>query len=107
MIKIELMETQQKAVTELLEVMNKGNYFIKLKPNNDSFSATLNVSCYSELNIMVTALLKASITMLQSENSTKPFSDAMILVELAPQLLPNDEMELLDEVFRVGLDIKK
>ncbi|BDU23404.1 hypothetical protein FLGSB24_01480 [Flavobacterium sp. GSB-24] len=107
MIKIELMETQQKAVTELLEVMNKGNYFIKLKPNNDSFSATLNVSCYSELNIMVTALLKASITMLQSENSTKPFSDAMILVELALQLLPNDEMELLDEVFRVGLDIKK
>ncbi|WP_281866585.1 hypothetical protein [Flavobacterium sp. GSB-24] len=101
------METQQKAVTELLEVMNKGNYFIKLKPNNDSFSATLNVSCYSELNIMVTALLKASITMLQSENSTKPFSDAMILVELALQLLPNDEMELLDEVFRVGLDIKK
>lgn len=106
MIKIRLMETQQKAVTELLEIMNRGNYFNKLKPNNDSFSATLNVSCYSELNIMVTALLKASITMLQSENSTKPFSDAMILVEIALQLLPNDEMELLDEVFRVGLDIK-
>jgi hypothetical protein len=107
MIKIKLMETQQKAVKELLEIMNKGNYFNKLKPNNDSFSATLNVSCYSELNIMITALLKASITMLQSENSTKPFSDAMILVELALQLLPNDEMELLDEVFRVGLHIKK
>jgi hypothetical protein len=101
------METQQKAVTELLEIMNKGNYFNKLKPNNDSFCTTLNVSCYSELNIMVTALLKASITMLQSENSPKPFSDAMILVEMALQLLPNDEMELLDEVFRVGLDIEK
>lgn len=92
------METQQKAVTELLEIMNKGNYFNKLKPNNDSFTATLNVSCYNELNIMVTALLKSSITMLQSENSTKPFSDAMILVEMALQLLPNDEMELLDEL---------
>ncbi|WP_162789239.1 hypothetical protein [Flavobacterium fluviale] len=101
------METQQKAVTQLLEIMNKGNYFNKLKPHNDSFSAILNVSCYSELNIIVTALLKASITMLQSENSNKPFSDAMILVEMALQLLPNDEMELLDEVFRVGLDIKK
>ena len=101
------METQQKAVTELLEIMNKGNYFIKLKPNNDSFSATLNVSCYSELNIMVTALLKASVTMLQSENSTKPFSDAMVLVEMALQLLPNDEMEMLDEFFRIGLDIEK
>ncbi|TDX09449.1 hypothetical protein [Flavobacterium sp. S87F.05.LMB.W.Kidney.N] len=101
------METQQKAVTELLEIVNKGNYFNKLKPNNDSLSATLNVSCYSELNIIVTALLKASITMLQSENSTKPFSDAMVLVEMALQLLPNDEMELLDEVFRVELDIKK
>ncbi|UPZ15906.1 hypothetical protein [Flavobacterium humidisoli] len=97
------METQQKAVTELLEIMNKGNYFNKLKPNNDSFSATLNVSCYSELNIMITALLKASITMLQSENSTKPFSDAMILVEMALQLLPNDEMELLDELHRIGV----
>ena len=107
MIKIKLMETQQKAVTELLEIMNKGNYFNKLKPNNDSFSATLNVSCYNELNIMIIALLKASVTMLQSENSTKPFSDAMILVEMALQLLPNDEMELLDEVFRVGLDIEK
>ncbi|WP_345145422.1 hypothetical protein [Flavobacterium ginsengiterrae] len=101
------METQQKAVTELLEIVNKGNYFNKLKPNNDSFSAMLNVSCYSELNIIVTALLKASITMLQSESSTKPFSDAMILVEMALQLLPNDEMELLDELHRVGVDIEK
>lgn len=101
------METQQKAVTELLEIMNKGNYCNKLKPNNDSFLATLNVSCYSELNIMVTALLKASVTMLQSENSTKPFSDAMILVEIALQLLPNDEMELLDELHRVGLNYRQ
>lgn len=44
--------------------------------------------------------------MLQSENSTKPFSDAMILVEMALQLLPNDEMELLDEVRRVSLNYK-
>jgi hypothetical protein len=101
------METQQKAVTELLEIMNTGNYFNKLKPNNGSFSATLNVSCYNELNIMVTALLKASVTMLQSENSTKPFSDAMVMVEMALQLLPNDEMELLDEVFRVGRGVYK
>ncbi len=98
------METQQKAVTELLEIMNKGNYFNKLKPNNDSFSATLNVSCYNELNIMINALLKASVTMLQSEDSTKPFSDAMVLVEMALQLLPNDEMELLDELHRVAVD---
>jgi len=99
------METQQKAVTELLEIMNKGNYFNKLKPNNDSFSATLNVSCYNELNIMVTALLKASVNMLQSENSSRPFSDAMVLVEMALQLLPNDEMELLDDLHRFGIEL--
>ncbi|MFD1602069.1 hypothetical protein ACFSJW_19565 [Flavobacterium artemisiae] len=98
------METQQKALTELLEMMNRVNYFQKLKPNNDSFSATLNVSCYNELNIMVTTLLKASITMLQTETSGKAFPDAMILVEMALQLLPNDEMELLDEVHRIGVE---
>ncbi|KRD06330.1 hypothetical protein ASE21_19355 [Flavobacterium sp. Root901] len=102
------METPQKeAVTELLEIMNRVNYFKQLKPNNDSFLATLNVSCYSELNIMIAALLKASITMLQSENSAKPFSDAMILVEMALQLLPNVEMELLDELYRIWVEDKK
>lgn len=101
------METQQKeSLTELLELMGKVNYFKTLKPNKDSFDATLKVSWYSELNIMISSLMKGSISLLQTETSGKAFPDAMVLIEIALQLLPNDEMELLDEVFRVGLDIK-
>lgn len=98
------METQQKAVTELLELMKRVNYFKTIKPNNDSFSVKLKISGYSELQIMISSLLKGSVTLLQTETSGKAFSDAMVLVEMALQLLPNDEMELLDELRRVGVE---
>ncbi|WP_193844451.1 hypothetical protein [Flavobacterium hungaricum] len=99
------METLQKeTVAELLELMNRVNYFETLKPNNDSFAATLKISSYAELQVMISALLKGSITLLQTETSGKAFPDAMVLVEMALQLLPNDEMELLDVVRRVGLN---
>lgn len=96
------MEEIQKidGLKELLELMKKVNYFKTLKPDKDSFSATLKISGYSELQIMISSLLKGSITLLQTETSGKAFSDAMVLVEMALQLLPNDEMELLDELNR-------
>lgn len=101
---IKNMETQHKeSLTELLELMSKVNYFKTLKPNNNSFDATLKVSCYSELNSMISSLMKGSISLLQAETSGKAFPDAMVLIEIALQLLPNDEMELLDEVWRVGV----
>lgn len=46
------METQSKeSLTNLLELMNRVNYFKKLKPENDSFFATLKVSGYSDYNL--------------------------------------------------------
>lgn len=102
------METQHKeSLSELLQVMKRVNYFNILKPNEDSFTATIKVSGYSELQIMISSLLKGSISLLQAETSGKAFPDAMVLIEMALQLLPNDEMELLDELHRVGLPIER
>lgn len=50
---------------------------------------------------MISFLLKAGIVLLQTETSGKAFPDAMILIEMALQLLPNDEMELWDEVLQI------
>lgn len=103
------MEAESKeAITELLELMNRGNYFRILKPDTDnSFNATLKVSCYSELNTMVSSLLKSSINMLQNETSINAAYDAMILLEIALQLLPNSEMELVDKLHKLDLEGKK
>ncbi|MFC0779346.1 hypothetical protein [Flavobacterium sp. HJSW_4] len=106
------MEIQNKErAEELLELINKGRYFTKLKPEpkeNNSFTIPLKVSSYNELNLMVSDLLKASIILLNPEaKSLSSFTkdnepNVMTLLEIALQLLPEDEMELLDEVYKVG-----
>jgi hypothetical protein len=56
------MEAQNKErAEELLELINKGRYFTKLKPEANeanSFTIPLKVSSYNELNLMVSDLLK-------------------------------------------------
>jgi hypothetical protein len=108
------MEIQHiKEVTEFLESMNRINKFKKLKQENigdNSFSVKLKVSCYNELNLMVSSLLKASIILLNDDARSQasfPFNEAdsnvMNLLEIALQLLPEDEMELLDDLHKVYL----
>lgn len=93
--------------------MTKTNYFTKLTPENktgNSFTIPLKVSSYNELNLMVTDLLKASIILLNPDaNGLSSFTkdnnvNVMTLLEIALQLLPEDEMELLDEVYKVGVE---
>ncbi|WP_343614402.1 hypothetical protein [Flavobacterium sp.] len=98
-------------LAELLELINKGRYFTKLKPElreNNSFTIPLKVSSYNELNMMVSDLLKASIVLMNKEaHSLAVFHkdadiNVLTLLEIALQLLPEDEMELLDEVYKVN-----
>jgi len=110
-------ENEEQA-TEVLELMNKVNYFTKLKRENkidNSFSVPIKVSCYNELNMMVSDLLKASILILT--NDTRNLSNCtsntdinvLTLLEIALQLLPEEEMELLDDLHKIYLQsvIKK
>lgn len=92
--------------------MTKTNYFTKLKPENktgNAFTIPLKVSSYNELNLMVSDLLKASIILLNPDaNGLSSFTkdnnvNVMTLLEIALQLSPEDEMELLDEVYKVGV----
>ncbi|WP_426485921.1 hypothetical protein [Flavobacterium sp. 2] len=102
------MEEQNKErAVELLEIMNKGRYFTTLKPvpkENNSYTITLKVSSYNELNLMVSDLLKASIILLNPDaQSLSSFTkdnnvNVMTLLEIALQLLPEEEMELLDDL---------
>ncbi|SCY25195.1 hypothetical protein SAMN02927916_1617 [Flavobacterium anhuiense] len=109
-MKIE-MQNKERA-EELLELISKGSYFSKLKPEpkeTNSFSIPLKVSSYNELNLMVSDLLKASIILLNPDaNGLSSFTkdnnvNVMTLLEIALQLLPEDEMELLDEVCKIQL----
>lgn len=89
--------------SDILELMHKMNYFTKLKPDsstNNWFNVPIKVTSYQEINLMVSSLLKTSISLLKNDNSETRI-DAMILLEIALQLLPNDEMELLDELHRI------
>ncbi|MRX67380.1 hypothetical protein SAMN06265349_1011065 [Flavobacterium resistens] len=92
---------------ELLEIINKGKYFTTLKPvakEVNSYTIPLKVSSYNELNLMVSDLLKASIILLNPDaQSLSSFTkgnnvNVMTLLEIALQLLPEEEMELLDDV---------
>ncbi|MFC4477862.1 hypothetical protein [Flavobacterium chungangensis] len=109
-MKIEI-ENKERA-EELLELINKGSYFSKLKPvpkETNSYTIPLKVSSYNELNLMVSDLLKASIILLNPDaNSLSSFTkdnnvNVMTLLEIALQLLPEDEMELLDDLCKAQL----
>jgi hypothetical protein len=107
------MEIQHKEkITEFLESMKRMNKFSKLKSENrrdNSFSVTLKVSGYNELNLMVSDLLKSSIVLMNKEaRSLANFEsdtdiNVVTLLEIALQLLPDQEMELLDDLHKICL----
>ncbi|QDW20643.1 hypothetical protein [Flavobacterium sp. KBS0721] len=108
------MERQHtKQVKEFLESMNRINKFDKLKSENrsdNSFSVTVKVSGYNELNLMVSDLLKSSIVLMNKEaRSLAVFEsdtdiNVVTLLEIALQLLPDQEMELLDDLHKICLE---
>lgn len=107
---MELKDTKQ--ATEFFELMNKTKDFRILKQENNSdnlFSIKLKVSGYNEMNIMVSDLLKASIILLHDDakslSSITANTDVnvMTLLEIALQLLPEQEMELLDDLHKIYL----
>ncbi|MBE8723689.1 hypothetical protein [Flavobacterium hungaricum] len=109
-MKIENVE-QAETILELV----KSNYFAKLKPENKkdhSFTIPLKVSGYNELNLMVSDLLKASIVLLNPEASSLSIIteykniNVMTLLEIALQLLPEEEMELLDDLHKIHLKME-
>lgn len=109
-MKIEI-ENKERA-EELLELINKGSYFSKLKPvpkETNSYTIPIKVSSYNELNLMVSDLLKASIILLNPDaNGLSSFTkdnnvNVITLLEIALQLLPEDEMELLDDLCKAQL----
>lgn len=76
-------------------------YFTKLNldaKSDNSFNLVVKVSSYNELNLTISSLLKASISVLKNDFD-KTGIDVMLLLEMALQLLPSDEMELLDEIY--------
>lgn len=105
----------KKQVTEFLESMKRLNKFKKLKSENNSdnsLSINLKVSGYNELNLIVSSLLKASIILLNDDaRSQATFSfnetdnNVMTLLEIALQLLPEDEMEVLDDLNKIYLRV--
>jgi hypothetical protein len=109
-----IMETKHiKQLTEFLESMNRINKFSTLKPENKSdnlFGIKLKVSGYNELNLMVSDLLKSSIILMNKEaRSLANFEsdtdiNVVTLLEIALQLLPDQEMELLDDLHKISLE---
>lgn len=100
------------SLADFLELMNKIKYFTKLKPDSkkeDLFNVEIKVSCYNELNLMVADLIKVSILALDSEppyisgSIRNPQINIMTLLEIALQLLPHGEIELLDELHKLYL----
>ena len=102
-----------KQIREFLESMNRMNKFTTLKSednDDNSFSVPLKVSGYNELNLIVSDLLKASIVLMNKEaRSLANFEsdtdiNVVTLLEIALQLLPDQEMELLDDLHKICLE---
>lgn len=108
------METQEKDLkTDFVQLVNKFKYFTKLKPdpkNEELFVMELKVSGYRELNSMIADILKVSILAIESDapyvsrTLVNPEINVMGLLEIALQLLPHGETELLDEVHQFYLN---
>ncbi|WP_264552114.1 hypothetical protein [Flavobacterium sp. N2038] len=104
------MELEQREIAkDFVELLNKINYFKKLEPdskNDNKFKLSLKIASYSELNLTIAALLKTSICVLKDDSSSTGI-DVMLLLEMALQMLPSDEMELLDEIYGNIAEIEK
>jgi hypothetical protein len=98
-------ENCKEQVTPFLGLADKMHYFTKLKPgnrNNKALKTDLEITSYCELNQTISSILRTSISILKNETS-KLEIDVMFLLEIALKLLPDDEMELLDELYKIAM----
>ncbi|MEN2487991.1 hypothetical protein AAYQ05_09355 [Flavobacterium sp. B11] len=100
---------QREIASDFVELMNRINYFKKLEPDPKSkneFKLSLKIASYSELNLTIASLLKTSICALKDDPISTGM-DVLLLLEIALQMLTSDEMELLDEFYRVNSKIRR
>lgn len=90
-------------LTHFLETAGKKHYFTKLQPYDTidtSFTASFKIETYTDLMLTITSLIRTSIAILRNEEYNSEH-DAALLLEMVKKLLPNDEMELLDELYSI------
>lgn len=89
-------------ITTFLNLVSKMNFFTNLKSEqqDDSIAPHLKITSYSELNLTISSLLRTCIQTLKNDPSETDI-DIINLLEIAIQLLPHDEMELLDELNKI------
>jgi len=107
------MDTSSTEATEtIITLMQKANFFKTLKQDHKKeslFTAEIKVSGYIDLIGIISDLLKASILALDSEppyvsgSIFNPEINVMTLLEIALQLLPLGEIELLDALHKLHL----
>ncbi|MCC9019136.1 hypothetical protein [Flavobacterium lipolyticum] len=87
---------------QFLNIVSKMNFFTSLKPEqqNDLVVSRFKIASYHELNSTISSLLRTCIQTLKNDPSETDI-DIMNLLEIALQLLPSDEMELLDELHKI------
>lgn len=89
-------------ITTFLNLVSKMNFFTNLKSEqqHDSVAPHLKIASYNELNLTISSLLRTCIQTLKNDPSETDI-DIINLLEIAIQLLPHDEMELLDELNKI------
>ena len=96
----------------IMTLMQKANFFKTLKQDHKKdnlFTAEIQLSGYNDLILTISDLLKASILALDSEppyvsgSIFSPEINVMTLLEIALQLLPLGEIELLDALHKLHL----
>ena len=112
-LKTKIMDTSSTEATEtIITLMQKANFFKTLKQDHKKeslFTAEIKVSGYIDLIGIISDLLKASILALDSEppyvsgSIFNPEINVMTLLEIALQLLPLGEIELLDALHKLHL----
>ena len=100
---------------EIITLMQKANFFKTLKHHRkkeNAFTAEIQLSGYNDLIVTISDLLKASILALDSEppyvsgSIFNPEINVMTLLEIALQLLPLGEIELLDAMHNLHVKQK-
>jgi hypothetical protein len=102
-LKLYAMTENRTQLTHFLETARKKHYFTKLEPDetiDTSLTTLFKIDTHTELMLTITSLIRSSITILRSEEYNSGH-DAALLLEIAKNLLPEDEMELLDELYSI------
>lgn len=89
-------------INTFLNLASQMTFITSLKSEqlNGSVAPHLKITSYNELNLTISSLLRTCIQTLKNDPSETDI-DIINLLEIAIQLLPHDEMELLDELNKI------